>query len=88
LQVQVAKKLMEAAGLKQHTGACGISELEKLQASLPNFQIKLRSKDLCDAVVCGTTCTARHSSISLFQSLFNDWVGKGIFKQELLLRKL
>uniref|UniRef100_A0A915KGF3 Uncharacterized protein n=1 Tax=Romanomermis culicivorax TaxID=13658 RepID=A0A915KGF3_ROMCU len=40
LQTQRAHDLMTRAGLQNHTGLCGIQELEIIQRTLPKYKIK------------------------------------------------
>jgi len=42
-QRKEADKLMKKAGLKNHSGKCGIAELEKFQFAMPEYQIKVFS---------------------------------------------
>jgi len=52
LQEKLAKEIMADAGLTGHVGMCGLSEVEKIQQSLlPEYQIKVYSKDHMDALI-------------------------------------
>ena len=50
LQKKLAEGLMRDAGLKNHQEGCGIEELHELQKALPDYQIKVHSKDLFGAI--------------------------------------
>jgi len=45
LQRSKAEELMEAAGLKHHKDLCGLLELEKIQATIPEYRIKIYTKE-------------------------------------------
>ena len=45
VQTKRAKALMEKAGLQNHSGPCGISELTKIQDILTDYQIRIFSKE-------------------------------------------
>lgn len=45
MQKKLAKTLMEQAGLDAHTGSCGMVEFDKVQALLPDYQIKIFDSD-------------------------------------------
>jgi hypothetical protein len=46
-----ARRLMERAGLTDHQGACGIPELEAMQAVEPLYRIRVFSRDALDTIV-------------------------------------
>ena len=51
VQTKRAKALMEKAGLKNHSGPCGIKELSKIQDVLTEHQIRVFSKEHFGSII-------------------------------------
>jgi len=52
IQTKLAKEIMADAGLTGHVGMFGLPEVDKIQQSLlPEYQIKVYSKDHMDALI-------------------------------------
>jgi len=46
IQTIEAENLMTLAGLSEHTDPCTVSEIEKIQNVLPDYKIKILSKEV------------------------------------------
>jgi len=64
---------MIAAGLSEHKGFCGLPELEKMQAVMPDYRIKVYTKEKYGGLLYDGNINSILVYISIFLFPYSWW---------------